>query len=93
MRLIDNISQPRERLKKMDIMFYNSIKTAKLSYVKLIALHTFKLILLIVFLIIDIKVLHSEHDKILTLIKLGIATCVVNLFVNLVILQIGYQDS
>ena len=79
--------------KKMDLMFYNSIKVASSNYFKKFGLHMFKLILLIVFLVIDIKILHTEQWKILILMKLGIACCIVNALVNLFIVQLGFQDN
>lgn len=59
MFLIDHLERRNISYKKMDILFYEGIKSAKSSYNRKIGCHTFKLILLIAFMIVDIAVLKT----------------------------------
>lgn len=74
-------------------MFYNSIGRVKSSYWKKFALHIFKLILLVAFLIVDTQVLNTDRWRLVILMKLGIATSVINAIITFLITTVGYRDS
>ena len=78
---------------KMDILFFNAIKRAKSSYHKRAALHLFKALLLIVFLIVNTNYLKSDKFKLTILMKLGIAVSIINLIIKLLIAQVGYRNG
>lgn len=59
MFLVDQLERRNINNNKMDIMFYNSIGRAKSSYYKKLALHVFKIILLVAFLIVDTNYLKT----------------------------------
>ncbi len=77
---------------KIDIMFYNSIKRARTSYIKRCVLHFIKLILLCVFLPIDVAVLQTTQSLIVAFMATAIAVVVLNLAVTLLIIIFGYGD-
>lgn len=93
MFLIDRLETANISNKKMDILFYEAIKGAKSGYYKKILFHAFKLILLIAFYIVDWKVLNSDREKLFILMRFGIATSVLNMIVNFIIMSVGYLNT
>lgn len=85
--------RPRASNYRMDTLFYNSVNKAKNSYLKKVACNIFKIIMLTVFLIIDTSLLKTDQWKLVILMRLGIATSIINSIINLVIYCVGYRDN
>lgn len=94
MRVLDVIeNRERPARFKMDNLFYNAIGKAKSLYNRKIACHLGKALLLIVFLIVDIVVLKSNNQTLLTFLKVAIGVCIINSCIKCLIKRVGYADN
>lgn len=94
MRVFNAINnRPRVSKFKMDNLFFNAIGKARSVYNRKIGCHLGKMILLIVFHIIDTLVLGSTNTKILTFMKIAIFVCLFNAGIKYLIQKIGYADK
>lgn len=86
-------NRPRVSKFKMDNLFFNAIGKAKSVYNRKIGCHLGKMILLIIFHVIDTVVLGSSNTKILTFMKIAIIACLINAGIKFLIKRVGYADK
>lgn len=77
----------------MDNLFYNSITKSTTSYIYRIALHFVKLVLLVVFLPIDVLVLHSDRTLLIAFMGVAIGLILYNICVTIGIVKLGYGEN